>query len=434
VLLAETDDATVRDAYLEFAMKFQQLTSPVAAKGVEDTAFYRSMRLAALNEVGGDPGRFGTSVAEFHEQNAQRAQHRPHTMLATATHDAKRGEDVRARLAVLSEMPEEWRRAIARWTRLTARHATTQAGERAPSPLAEYVFYQTVVGAWPNALLGDAFDPDIVRGFADRIVAYMIKSAREAKLRSSWTKPDEAYEAALERFVRGALDPQTGLRFLESMRDFVRSIAVASMTNGLAQTVLRVTSPGVPDTYQGTELWDFTLVDPDNRRPVDFAERDRALREVDDALVAQGRQVSAGANDGREALALELLGAWPDGRIKLYVLAALLRHRAAMRWSADAYMPLTAQGSRAAHVVAFARGEALIVVPRLPYTLARSGMPIGEVWNDTALQLPFDAAASYRDVLTGRIVDAAISPSGFAIALAEALAVLPVTVLEPNPP
>ncbi len=423
VLLGESDDAGVRARYLEFAMTFQQLTSPVAAKGVEDTAFYRSMRLAALNEVGGDPGSFGTSVADFHDQNAQRAAHRPRAMIATATHDAKRGEDVRARLAVLSEIPDEWRRTIARWSRLNARHVSTTDDGRVPSTLGEYVFYQTVVGAWPNELLGAELPPDALQAFTDRVCEYVMKAAREAKLRTSWAKADEAYEASLESFVRATLDPRGGTRFIAGVRDFVARLAPAAVANSLAQTVLRATAPGVPDTYQGTEFWDLTLVDPDNRRPVDFAARDAALRGVDDALAANG---------GPAALAAELLAAWPDGRIKLYVLSTLLRHRAAHPWPAEAYTPLTAQGARADHVVAFARGDALIIVPRLPRTLAGTQMPIGALWNGTTLPVPADAA-SYRDILTGRVIATQAPGSGRTIALADALATLPVAVLEPGP-
>ncbi len=342
VLLAEHDDDEVRERYVEFAMRFQQLTAPVTAKGVEDTAFYRSVRLAALNEVGGDPARFGTSVEEFHQQNARRAAHHPHALLATATHDHKRGEDVRARLAVLSEVPEQWRRALARWSRLNRKHRGIV------TPLAEYVVYQTILGAWPTELLAGELDAGALAAFSRRIVDYAIKASREAKLRTSWTNPDAGYERVLEEFVRAILDPARSSTFLASLARGARSLAATGMTNGLAQAVLKATAPGVPDTYQGGELWDLSLVDPDNRRPVDFAARAAALRELDDALAA---------GTPREALARDLLATWPDGRIKLYVLATLLRYRAATAWPAEAYAPLAATGERAEHVVAYARGE-----------------------------------------------------------------------------
>ncbi len=414
VLLTEAGDDALREQYVDFAMRFQQLTSPVTAKGVEDTAFYRSLRLVALNEVGGDPGRFGTTAAQFHRQNVRRAAHHPHALLATATHDMKRGEDVRARLAVLSEIPDAWRAALARWSRANREH-------RGPvSPLAEYLLYQTLVGAWPAELLAGELDPAGLNGFADRVAAYLLKAAREAKLRTSWTNPDPDYEAALERFVRALLDPRRSRRFIASMRAFAGDVAASAVTNGLAQVVLKTTAPGVPDTYQGTELWDLSLVDPDNRRPVDFARRAALLHELDAAVAGPRERVAAG-----------LLASWHDGRIKLYVLASLLRHTAAAGWPADAYTPLDAAGERAEHVVAFARGTALVVVPRLPRGLAGTAPPTGPVWGDTVLVLPEGAAARYRDVLTDRVVAAAEQEERRGLPLAEVLAVLPVAVLEP---
>jgi len=422
VLLAESGDDEQRAKYVEFAMHFQQLTSPVAAKGVEDTAFYRSVRLLALNEVGSDPRRFGTPVAELHRQNAQRAALHPHAMLTTSTHDAKRGEDVRARLAVLSEIPVEWRRALARWSRLNAGFVLAQDGGRTPSALGEYVFYQTAVGAWPAELLGDTLEPDALRAFADRVAAYVLKAAREATLRTSWASPDESYESALEHFVRRTLDPSLSGRFLGALRDFVRALTQPALANGLAQTVLRATAPGVPDTYQGAELWDLNLVDPDNRRPVDFGARETALRGFDE-------QLAAGTT--REALAAQLLANGSDGGIKLYVLATLLRRRAERPWAPGAYQPLEADGARADHAVAYARDQTLVVVPRLPRTLAGSGLPLGAVWQNTALVLPQDAPARYRDLLTGRDLTVAARDGRCRLPLADVLAALPVAVLEP---
>jgi (1->4)-alpha-D-glucan 1-alpha-D-glucosylmutase len=415
VLLTEHADEAVRERYVEFAMRFQQLTAPVTAKGVEDTAFYRSVRLAALNEVGGDPARFGTSVDEFHHQNARRAAHHPRAMLATATHDMKRGEDVRARLAAISEVPDQWRRALARWSRLNRKHRGIV------TPLDEYLLYQTLLGAWPAELLGTGLDPEALAGFTSRIVVYTIKAAREAKLRTSWTNADPEYEPALEEFVSAILDPRRSPVFLESVRTGARSLAATGMTNGLASVVLKATAPGVPDTYQGTELWDLSLVDPDNRRPVDFTARAAALRAIDEAIAT---------GTPRETIAGELLAAWPDGRIKLYVLSTLLRRRAADAWPADAYAPVAASGRHAAHVVAFRRGPALIVVPRLPRTLSAEQPPLADVWADTMLLLDGGEAA-YRDILTDRVVAAGEHAGRPAIALSDVLAVLPVAVLEP---
>lgn len=416
VLLAEHDDDTVRERYVEFAMRFQQLTAPVTAKGVEDTAFYRSVRLAALNEVGGDPAQFGTPVDMFHHQNARRAARHPHALLATATHDMKRGEDVRARLTVLSEIPDDWRRALARWSRLNRKHRGVV------TRLAEYVIYQTLLGAWPAELLADDLDPAALDAFTERIVAYAIKAGREAKVRTSWTNPDGLYERALEEFVRAILDPQRSAEFVASLARGARSVAATGLTNGLTQAVLKATSPGVPDTYQGTELWDLSLVDPDNRRPVDFTDRTRTLRALDDALAA---------GMPRDALARDLLAAWPDGRVKLYVLATLLRHRAAAAWPDEAYTPLAAAGEHAQHVVAFARNGAVIVTPRLVRTLSGEVPPLGDVWGDTAVTLAESAAHAYRDVLTGRSVPTTRRSGQSALALRDALAVLPVAVLEP---
>jgi (1->4)-alpha-D-glucan 1-alpha-D-glucosylmutase len=422
VLLTETDDEALRERYVEFGMRFQQLTSPVAAKGVEDTAFYRSVRLVALNEVGGDPGRFGTPVAEFHRQNAARAAARPSAMVTTSTHDAKRGEDVRARIAVISEMPEAWRRAVGRWSRLNARHAVKLPSGRSPTPLAEYLLYQTLVGAWPAELLAGGPDARALAAFADRIAAYMVKAGREAKLRTSWANPDETYEQALERFVRRLLDPRSARAFLESIREFTRGLASAALANSLAQVVLRTTAPGVPDTYQGSEVWEFSLVDPDNRRPVDFAARAALLAGLDAAL---------GAGIPRERLAADLLTEWHDGRIKFYVLATLLRHRAEAAWPNDAYVALDAAGTHAAHVVAYTRGNAVVVTPRLSHVLAGEALPVGAIWQTTVLHLPPGAPERYRDVLSGREAIAEQREDALVLPLARALAVLPVAVLEP---
>jgi len=424
VLLLETDDPAMRLRYLDFAMRFQQLTSPVAAKGVEDTAFYRSLRLVALNEVGGDPGRFGTPPAEFHRLNARRAARRPHAMLATATHDAKRGEDVRARLAVLSEMPTAWRAAIARWSRLNRRHRTSTRSGHLPAERAEYLLYQTIVGAWPIELLDGDLDPSALAVFADRVAAYLVKAAREAKQETSWANPNETYEAALDRLVRGVLDPARSRAFLESVRTFVRDLAPAALSNSLAQTLLKLTSPGMPDTYQGAELWDFSLVDPDNRRPVDFAAREHALRELDEAL-ARGTT--------RADLAVDLLRAGPDGRVKLYVMATVLRYLAASAdWPERGYAALSAVGAAADHVVAFRRGDIVVVTTRLPYTLAGSALPLADIWGDATIAFGDEATVRYRDILTGATIMTEQEASGRRLSLMQTLQSLPIAMLVPQ--
>ncbi|MEW5726791.1 MAG: malto-oligosyltrehalose synthase, partial [Pseudomonadota bacterium] len=250
-----------RRAVIDFAMRVQQYTGPVMAKGFEDTALYRYNRLIALNEVGGDPRRFGLSPAAFHQGMRARARSHPHSLLATATHDSKRGEDTRARIAVLSELPEEWRSHVERWGQLNAAFRRQLAGGAAPEPNDEFLLYQTMLGAWPDAEAGE---------FVERLVPVAVKSVKEAKRRTSWAHPDEDYEQAVADFLRRICEADRKNPFLEDFLAFRRRIEGPGMLNGLAQTLLKLTVPGVPDIYQGCELWDLALVDPDNRRPVDY--------------------------------------------------------------------------------------------------------------------------------------------------------------------
>ncbi len=397
-----------RTEVIRFAMRFQQYTGPVTAKSLEDTAFYRYVRLAALNEVGGEPARFGRSVAEFHAANAERARTHPHAMLATATHDHKRGEDTRLRIAALSEFPAEWSRAIARWAHLNA--AWRDGARDAPSPVAELLFYQTVVGTLAPDALGEAVRPDDHATYVERIVAYVIKAAREAKLRTTWTDPNGAYETALEAFVRGALGSETP--FFRDARAFAGQLAPVSAVHGLAQVALKLTAPGVPDIYQGCELWDFSLVDPDNRRPVDYARRAAML-------------AAFGTHDDLAALAAELLGTWPDGRIKLLLTWRLLhlRRERAATFATGAYRALRVDGDTADTTVAFARDDIVVAVPRLVRArLTNGGLGVtggGAVLADTP-------GRRYRSAIDGRIVTAAADGS---IELADAWATLPVAVL-----
>ncbi|MBV9522888.1 MAG: malto-oligosyltrehalose synthase, partial [Alphaproteobacteria bacterium] len=347
-----------RDAMLRLAMRFQQLSGPVMAKGLEDTSFYRYVPLVALNEVGGDPRRFGVSLAAFHHLNEDRARRWPRGMLTTATHDTKRGEDARARLALLSELPGEWRRRVTLWLRLNRLRRGEIDGAPAPRRNDEYLFYQTVLGAWPLDLeLADAAG---VAALAERVCAAMIKSVREAKEHSSWGNPNEAYEATLTRFIASALDASRPNPFLAELADFVERLARLGALNSLAQTALKLTSPGMPDTYRGGELWDFSLVDPDNRRPVDFERRQRMLAELrrDFAAQAQGDLAMLARN-------------WRDGREKLFLIWRVLGCRAAHPelFAEGEYLPLAAAGAHADHICAFLRrhsGRSLaVVVPRL---------------------------------------------------------------------
>jgi len=366
--------------------KFQQLSGPVMAKGAEDTAFYRYTRLLSLNEVGGDPGRFGNSAAAFHRQNAERAANTPRTMLATATHDTKRGELVRMRLDLLSEMPREWGNHMVRWARINRTRRREIEGWLAPTANDEYLLYQTLLGSWPIALMGDSPPaPDAMAPYVERILVYMTKALREAKESTSWNLPNEAYEQAVADFVRGVLDTSRPNLFLADFMPLQRSVAALGMINDLSQTALKLTLPGVPDLYQGSEFWDLSLVDPDNRRPVDYASRMEAL--------ADPRPIET------------LLADWTDGRVKQRLISALLALRAAEPdlFEHGDYQPLTATGARAEHVFAFARrqGDKLLVVavPVLIGTLARDGaLEDHALWGDTALELA--AAGPWLETLT----------------------------------
>ncbi len=418
------------DQRLAFAMKFQQYTGPVQAKGVEDTAFYRFNRLLSLNEVGGNPERFGCSVEEFHAANQRRRAASPRTMLATATHDTKRGEDARARLNVLSELPEEWGRQLSRWARLTMRNRTIIDGIPAPDRNDEYLFYQTLLAIWPPESSGVPLAPD--DALLARVRDFMIKAAREAKVHTSWITQNTAYEDALRHFVERTLAGPSGARFLHAFLPFQSRIAWAGMINSLAQVVLKVASPGVPDFYQGTELWDLSLVDPDNRRAVDYGRRRHMLDEMEPLLHPQPGDASQ-----RAAAIARLLSAWGDGRIKLLLTATALRLRRRLEplFVDGTYEPLAAVGGGGDHVVAFARrlGDVSVVVvaPRLvvPLTAARRILPIGaDTWSDSRLLLPpADAGRSYRNVITGEVL--VVEDDAPALPLASVLHTCPVALL-----
>ena len=363
----------------ELAARIQQLTPAAMAKGVEDTAFYRHHRLVALNEVGGDPGRFGTSVATFHRHMVKAAAEWPTAMLSLTTHDTKRSADVRARLAVLSEDPAGWRDAVEHLSRASEPHRT---GDGLPTAADAYLLFQTVVGAWPID--------------AERAAAYLLKATREAKLRTSWMAPDATYEDALAGFVRGAMGDA---RFLAVVETVVAHLVDAGRRASLGQLALELTAPGVPDLYQGDELWQLALVDPDNRRPVDYAERRR--------LLAVAAEVDAAA-------------AWvarrDEGLPKLWLVRHALelrrRHEAAL--GRGGYRPIVAEGALAEAVVAFERGDEVVtVVPRLVRRVERLG------WSDTTLALP---QGRWRN-LDG------VEHEG-KVALAELLAGFPVAILE----
>src|SRR4030095_10766129 len=404
----ETLDDTARAEHVHFVLKFQQITGPIMAKGLEDTAFYIYNRLAALNEVGGEPQRFGLAVDAFHRRNAERQERWPATLLATSTHDTKRSEDVRARMVAISEIPEVWRRSLSRWRTFNRRWKQTVEENEAPDSNEEYLLYQTLLGSWPLQPFREMSDE--VRGqYITRIQQYMAKAMKEAKLNTSWVQPNDKRDSAVADFIARILDPSPRNRFLESFIPLAGEVARMGAINALSQTLLKLTSPGVPDIYQGNEIWDFSLVDPDNRRPVDYVQRKKML----DAL--------EGADPG------ELLDNWSDGRIKLFLSHRLLtfRRENPELFRDGSYQPLGLTGESADCCIAFAReweGKSIVVLaPRLS---SRIGFPpTGDVWRDTVVQLP-KGFAMENELFTGEKIAAAGS-----LTLARAFARLPLAVV-----
>jgi len=417
--IAEGQDAAYRNAVTAFAMKFQEFTSPVMAKGLEDTAFYRYHRLISLNDVGGDLHRFGITTAEFHVANQDRLRDWPHTMLATSTHDSKRSEDVRARINVLSEIPALWRLRVRDWRRFNRSRRSLVEGKPAPSPNDEYLLYQTLVGAWPSAPLGDANDRKV---FSERIKNYMLKAIRESKQNTSWINQNSAYEAAVSSFVNALLTPSAKNRFLADFVPFQRQVARIGLWKSLSQTLLKLTSPGVPDIYQGNDLWDFSLVDPDNRRPVDYNHRQQLFESIR----------RWGSNPDATSVR-RLLESPEDGRLKLYLIwkALCLRKQWPDVFQKGDYLPLSVQGARADRIVAFVRKVhnacVLVVVPRLVASLLGDSdlPPIGStVWEDTHILVPSRRSGEkYLNVFTGEVVD--LPKADGKVAVSELLAHFP---------
>ncbi len=431
-------DALPEEAYqarMGFAMKFQQYTGPLQAKGIEDTAFYRYNVLVSLNEVGGDPQRFGGTVAQFHQSNLHRRERSPRGMLATATHDTKRGEDARTRIHVLSEVPVTWGKRVRRWSAINAEARTTVDGASAPDNNDEYLFYQALLGSWPAGLTEPAAPPDLI----PRLREYMAKATREAKVHTSWITPNEGYDQAVARFVEESLTGPRAREFLTRFVPFQRRIAHAGMVNSLAQLVLKIASPGVPDFYQGTELWELSLVDPDNRRPVDYARRVEMLAELEPWLDDASPRTPA----EQTAAVANWLADWPDGRIKLFVTACglRLRRRCPDLFLKGEYIPITSEGESVDHVVAFARrfGDewVIAVVPRLSVSLAahKSALPVGaSVWGDARLRLPSEvAASSLQNHFTRESVTLTAEADGSTVGVAEVLGVCPVALLQTGP-
>ncbi len=374
LLLKVTGDVESR-----FVMRFQQNTGPVMAKGLEDTVFYNYNRMITLNEVGGDPGRFGVSVGKYHEECQETQRSWSISMTTTTTHDTKRSEDVRARLSLLSEIPENWSRAVERWSEHNRRHRTKDLPDRN----AEYLLYQILVGAWPIDV--------------DRATSYMLKATREAKAHTSWTDPDEAYEGALKAFVARILEDR---EFLADLTGFVGPLIAPGRINSLSQALLKFTSPGVPDVYQGNELWDMSLVDPDNRRPVDYRVRRILLTELAEGMSPE-----------------QIMKRSDEGLPKLWVTRQALhlrRNRPGLFGPEGSYSPIETRGRKADHVVAYSRGGGCVVVaPRLPIKL-------GGDWLDTTVRIP---EGRWSNLLTGEEV-----PTGEA-SVGKLLASFPVALL-----
>ena len=370
VLVDRHVDEEDRAARSLFAMRFQQLTGPVTAKGVEDTAFYTYVRFTSLNEVGGNPGIFGTSLEAFHRANAGRNDKWPRAMTTTGTHDTKRGEDVRARLSVLSEIPDEWDAWVSEWSTLARKYIRDVDDEPAPSAVDQYLFFQTVLGAYPL----EKFDEKVL---VDRLCAYANKAAREAKQRTSWLAPDEAYEEALKAFITNMMADEA---FSKSLATKVERLATYGASNGLAAALIEIASPGVPDRYQGSELWDLRLVDPDNRSEVDYARR---------------RELAASLGPARD-----MLDSFRDGRVKLHLVREALRLRRDHPevFVGGAYAVIAANDD----VIAFSRADRVTCLATIrPWsaTSGKSPWAVGDVWGDRGVVL---SAGRHRDVLTGR--------------------------------
>jgi (1->4)-alpha-D-glucan 1-alpha-D-glucosylmutase len=371
---------------LEFARRFQQITSPVTAKGYEDTALYRFNRLVSLNEVGADPSRFGTPLAEFHTAMVERQRTYPHGLSATSTHDTKRGEDVRARINVLSEIPDEWRRRVTLWQKLNRKHRTTVDAQPTPGANTEYLIYQTLVGAWPIGV--------------ERLRGYLLKAIHEAKSHTSWINPNTRYDDAIARFAEAILDPARSSPFLDDFIPFQGRVTHYGAFNSLGQTLVKITAPGVPDFYQGSELWDLNLVDPDNRHPVDWQLRQTTMKELARA---------ADTAPDRAAFAHELVKRKEDGRVKLYLIRQALACRAAHAelFATGEYRPLAIEGELAEHILAFARvakdAVALTIVPRLLARRRIEELPLGETYwgKEVRVLVPSEAGPRLVNRLTG---------------------------------
>src|SRR5205807_154800 len=400
----ENLDEPAREAHTHFVLKFQQTTGPVMAKGLEDTVFYIYNRLAALNEVGGEPQQFGLSVERFHQRNLQRQRDWPASLLSTSSHDTKRSQDVRARMLAISEIPQLWGRSLQKWRAANRRFKRrVDEIEAAPNGDEEYLLYQTLLGTWPIDLTGTSV-ASVSSEFVLRIQQYMAKALKEAKLNTSWIQPNAEWDKAMWEFIAKILEPGPRNKFIPAFLPVAEEIARLGMINSLAQTVIKLTAPGVPDIYQGTEIWDDSLVDPDNRRPIDYSRRREILAQIENVP------------------ANELMQCWPDGRIKMRLTQRLLhlRRETPELFREGNYEPVNFGGAFADCAIGFVRRDRdraiIVIVPRLS---SRVGFPpIGDRWEDTHVVLPSDLS-NLRDVFSDREVRAKNSQVRLAVAMSQ---------------
>jgi (1->4)-alpha-D-glucan 1-alpha-D-glucosylmutase len=413
--------------WLDFVMKFQQITGPVMAKGVEDTTFYGYNRFVSLNEVGGNPERFGTPLDTFHGQNIERTKFWPYAMISTSTHDTKRSEDIRARLNVISEIPNEWRHNLLRWSRINKKRKSVIDGQWVPDRDEEYLLYQTLIGVWPiHSVNEDGYE--ILK---KRVKDYMLKAIREAKVNTSWISPNLVYEEGLLKFVDAILSSSHGNPFTRDLETFQKKISYFGMFNSLSQILLKMTCPGIPDLYQGTEIWDFSLVDPDNRRPVHFDVPRKMLKALKEKMVTYGPDLPGFARN--------LVQKWGDGSIKLYVIYKSLNYRKENRrlFTDGAYIPLMGDGDHKEHICAFARKEErkvlLVVIPRfLTHLMQMDEMPFGKnTWGDSRLVIsPEISALRFSNLFTGETLGLVERDGKAVLPLDQIFANFPVAMLE----
>ncbi|MEK9513360.1 malto-oligosyltrehalose synthase [Limnospira fusiformis PMC 851.14] len=399
--------------WLRFVMKLQQFSGPLTAKGIEDTLFYVYYRFLALNEVGGAPNHFGISLEEFHQFNQQRLHSWPHAMNATATHDTKRGEDVRSRLNVISEIPDQWEERVKVWSQLNLVHKTKIDSKIIPDRNDEYFLYQTLVGSFP-------FLEEEYPEYIQRIKDYVVKAVREAKVHTAWLRPDTDYENGFVNFVEQILDFSEDNKFWQEFRPFQEKVAFYGVFNSLSQTLLKLISPGLPDIYQGTELWDLSLVDPDNRRPVDF-----------DGRLSYLQEIKRRSRTGMENLIDDLMATWEDGRLKLFLIARVLQARQEYLevFQQGDYQPVAVTGKYSDRIIALARSHgkqtAIAIVPRfLTDIIEPPQFPLGDIWGDTAIIVPEGSGSNWHEAIVNH--DIAASPN---ILVSQILQYFPVGLL-----